>query len=151
MNSNKKGFTIIEVLLVLAIAAAIFVIVIVAIPQLQRSRRDADRKSDLAVILSNVSKHAANNKNRFMDASDWPLGATNNRFWNTYFADGLRDPLGDDYSDIFIAADANAPGYITYNTNDTCRDSPPSNVAIGTDNISLTMKLETGFHCLDNL
>jgi prepilin-type N-terminal cleavage/methylation domain-containing protein len=37
---NKKGFTIIEVVLVLAIAALIFLMVFSALPALQRNQRD---------------------------------------------------------------------------------------------------------------
>jgi prepilin-type N-terminal cleavage/methylation domain-containing protein len=42
-----SGFTIIEVVLVLAIAGLIFLLVFLALPGLQRSRRDAQRKSDM--------------------------------------------------------------------------------------------------------
>ena len=38
---NKKGFTIIEVVLVLAIAGLIFLMVFVALPALQRGQRDS--------------------------------------------------------------------------------------------------------------
>ena len=49
---NKKGFTIIEVVLVLAVAGLIFLIIFIALPALQRSQRDAQRKNDLAIIKS---------------------------------------------------------------------------------------------------
>ena len=39
-KDNKKGFTIIEVVLVLAIAGLIFAMVFIALPALQRSQRD---------------------------------------------------------------------------------------------------------------
>ena len=37
---NKKGFTIIEVVLVLAVAGLIFLMVFLALPALQRAQRD---------------------------------------------------------------------------------------------------------------
>ena len=40
-SENKKGFTIIEVVLVLAIAGLIFLMVFLALPALQRSQRDS--------------------------------------------------------------------------------------------------------------
>ena len=40
MAKNKKGFTIIEVVLVLAIAGLIFLMVFIALPALQRSQRN---------------------------------------------------------------------------------------------------------------
>ena len=39
-HKQKQGFTIIEVVLVLAIAALIFLMVFMALPALQRSQRD---------------------------------------------------------------------------------------------------------------
>ena len=44
LKKNKKGFTIIEIVLVLAIAGLIFLMIFVALPALQRSQRDTQRK-----------------------------------------------------------------------------------------------------------
>jgi hypothetical protein cdiviTM7_02704 len=51
-NLTKKGFTIIEVVLVLAIAGLIFLMVFLALPALQRSQRDAQRKQDVAMVVT---------------------------------------------------------------------------------------------------
>ena len=45
---RKSGFTIIEVVLVLAIAGLIFLMVFIALPALQRSQRDTQREDDIA-------------------------------------------------------------------------------------------------------
>lgn len=49
MKKHKlyEGFTIIEVVLVLAIAGLIFLMVFLALPALQRSQRDTQRKNDI--------------------------------------------------------------------------------------------------------
>ena len=47
-RSKREGFTIIEVVLVLAIAGLIFLMVFVALPSLQRSQRDTQRRNDLS-------------------------------------------------------------------------------------------------------
>ena len=60
-NNNKKGFTIIEVVLVLAIAGLIFLMVFIALPALQRSQRNTRRRQDMARILSAVNDYQANN------------------------------------------------------------------------------------------
>ena len=52
LNQSNKGFTIIEVVLVLAIAAVIFLIVFLAVPALQRNNRNTNRKSDIGRLLS---------------------------------------------------------------------------------------------------
>lgn len=63
-NLTKKGFTIIEVVLVLAIAGLIFLMVFLALPELQRSQRDAQRKQDIAMVVTALHNWKANNKGR---------------------------------------------------------------------------------------
>ena len=58
---SKKGFTIIEVVLVLAIAGLIFLMVFVALPALQRSQRDTQRRQDYADLLAAMNSYITNN------------------------------------------------------------------------------------------
>ena len=60
-NQDQKGFTIIEVLIVLAIAALILLVVFLAIPGLQRSQRNSARKSDVGRMTTGIANYVANN------------------------------------------------------------------------------------------
>ena len=62
-KDNKKGFTIIEVVLVLAIAGLIFAMVFIALPALQRSQRDHSRKNDASVVAAAITKWNSANRN----------------------------------------------------------------------------------------
>lgn len=55
LKKNEKGFTIIEVLIVLAIAGLIMVIVFLAVPALQRNSRNTQRSADAAKISGAIS------------------------------------------------------------------------------------------------
>jgi len=57
---DQKGFTIIEVLIVLAIAALILLIVFLAVPALQRSARNNSRKNDAGRIAAATSNFVSN-------------------------------------------------------------------------------------------
>ena len=59
---KQKGFTIIEVVLVLAIAALIFLMVFIALPALQRNQRDAARKDVLGKVASSITTYQSNNR-----------------------------------------------------------------------------------------
>lgn len=59
---KQKGFTIIEVVLVLAIAALIFLMVFIALPALQRNQRDAARKQELQKVVSAVTTWQSNHR-----------------------------------------------------------------------------------------
>ena len=60
-QKQQKGFTIIEVILVLAIAALIFLMVFLALPALQRGQRDTARKDDVSIVASSVTNLLSNN------------------------------------------------------------------------------------------
>ena len=57
---KKKGFTIIEVVLVLAIAGLIFLMVFLALPALQRSQRDTARKNTLSTVTAAITSYMGN-------------------------------------------------------------------------------------------
>ncbi len=50
LRKSNKGFTIIEVLIVLAIAGLILLIVFLAVPALQRNQRNTSRKQDVSRV-----------------------------------------------------------------------------------------------------
>ena len=61
LKKNNKGFTIIEVLIVLAIAGLIMLVVFLAVPALQRNARNTSKRSDAAKALGAVAEFTANN------------------------------------------------------------------------------------------
>lgn len=58
---NQKGFTIIEVVLVLAIAGLIFLTVFLALPAMQKSQRDNARKQDVGKVVAYLQSYLADN------------------------------------------------------------------------------------------
>ena len=92
INNKKDGFTIIEVVLVLAIAGLIFLIVFLAVPQLQRSRRDTQRRSDAARVLTELNNYASANNGNY-PTTQATLVTNSDSFENRYL-DGLdfNDP-----------------------------------------------------------
>jgi len=75
-QQTTKGFTIIEVVLVLAIAGLIFLMVFIALPALQSGQRDSARKSDASTILSAVNTYVAGNRGNFPTTAQL-TGSTN--------------------------------------------------------------------------
>jgi prepilin-type N-terminal cleavage/methylation domain-containing protein len=64
-STSAKGFTILEVLFVLAIAGIIMLIVFEAIPSLTRALRNSQRKHDATLILGAVSSYELKNSDNF--------------------------------------------------------------------------------------
>lgn len=67
---TEKGFTIIEVVLVLAIAGLIFLMVFIALPALQRGQRDTQRRDDVSTFISQLTSYSTNNKGQIPDSAD---------------------------------------------------------------------------------
>ncbi len=71
MNSiNKsKGFTIIEVVLVLAIAGLIFLMVFLALPALQRTQKNNALRSEVTRVLSLAVDYRANSNGQYVSST----------------------------------------------------------------------------------
>jgi prepilin-type N-terminal cleavage/methylation domain-containing protein len=113
MNKKIKtnGFTIIEVVLVLAIAALIFLMIFVALPALQRGQRDTARKSEAGQIASAVTTYRSNNQGALPAAgSNWS-GLKNylslNQITNgkvVAYANRGSAPTDDDSAEVVLVA-----------------------------------------------
>jgi prepilin-type N-terminal cleavage/methylation domain-containing protein len=82
-RKSQQGFTIIEVLIVLAIAGLILMIVFLAVPALQRNSRNTQRKNDVQALLGAISEYEDNNNGSLpatgdatIDGSSATLGAS---------------------------------------------------------------------------
>ena len=60
-EKSTGGFTIIEVMIVLAIAGLILLIVFLAVPALQRASRNTQRKNDASAVAGAVANFISNN------------------------------------------------------------------------------------------
>ena len=105
-SRKKTGFTIIEVALVLAIAGLIFLMVFVALPQLQRQQRDSRRRDDILSFLETVKKYQTNNRGALPDGTGNAIAGgsgtssenTWQDFYNNYLGDSFADPNGTKYT-----------------------------------------------------
>ncbi len=92
-NTNtKQGFTIIEVVLVLAIAGLIFLMVFIAWPALQRSQRDTQRRNDYAMLSTAVSNFITNNGGKIDK-----LVTITDPDEKAFINESGQDPKGNDY------------------------------------------------------
>jgi len=149
VQRKEKGFTIIEVVLVLAIAGLIFLMVFIALPALQRSQRDTQRKNDLSRAITAVTSFASNNRGALPDTSD-------NTAWGDFLTDYLTvggdtftDPSGTDYVFDIAASDVNIPEFaaedaIIYVTGGSTCDGENLLNDQGARKVAIRMKLEGG-------
>lgn len=69
-NLKVRGFTIVETSLVLAIGGLILAMVFIALPSLQRSQRDTQRKADIEHLISEIKNYQTNNNGTLPKLND---------------------------------------------------------------------------------
>jgi prepilin-type N-terminal cleavage/methylation domain-containing protein len=130
-NKNSKGFTIIEVVLVLAIAGLIFLVVFLALPALQRGQRDTARKQDLGRFMSQLTAYQSNNQGQL--PGSW---TSTSPFVTNYLTNNqsFKDPsTGSDYTITSPAPTPTAPaptaGQVFVYLSGACNSANSSGVA----------------------
>ena len=163
-RNTLGGFTIIEVVLVLAIAGLIFMMVFIALPQLQRAQRDTQRRNDMGRLASAITQYQTNNNGKIP-----PADADSTKFIENYLlgADGVADedfadPTSGESYTINFAGEVSSPAYggdsskremdytIHYYIGGKC-DGEDVVTASGKRVYAIQYKLEgNGVYCSDN-
>lgn len=145
---KDKGFTLIEIVLVLAIAGLLLVIVFLAVSGAQKSRRDSQRKNDLGQIAAQVENYASGNGGTYPATS----AAFNLALTGTYKLSNGIDPLSGavyTYTGLVTPTGAVSAGVLY---------TPGALAATGCDGAAMTsartfkvqMNMEQGVACFDN-
>jgi prepilin-type N-terminal cleavage/methylation domain-containing protein len=152
-KNKEKGFTIIEVVLVLAIAGLIFLMVFIALPALQRTQRDTQRKTDMGRVQSAIQSYQSNNRNQLPAVADM-----NSKFISGYLTvggDTFADPDGTNYQFTQNTQDGFVPnsftsGRVYFTIGGRCNGESVA-TGQGTSKIAIQYKLEGGgTECVNN-
>lgn len=167
-TDRKQGFTIIEVVLVLAIAGLIFLMVFLALPALQKGQRDTQRQQDLSRISTQITSFSSNARGQV------PKSGTLGSFVQNYLGEGATtaqagaeysDPSGVVSTDEGISADlgyvirynsgaiGSETGTVYYTDGYICDDSGTGGVTPAkARNYALRINLENQEtpYCIDN-
>ena len=141
-KKNTRGFTIIEVVLVLAIAGLIFIMVFVALPALQRSQRDTDRREDMMKFISQVKAYQQSNRGALPGSADNSVNTITNVTWSASMGGDAntwrgfyRDYLGEKYTDPDGKNYSLAVMKCPVRTEQSCNDTTNSRIKAALDGI----------------
>lgn len=161
---NKTGFTLIEVVLTIAIGALIFLLAFIAFRGAQVNRRDSQRRSDLDKIAAEVSNYASDNSGAVPAVSTFSTFLTN-------YAGSLKDPrstgsytagtgsvASNTLADPTTAITDSQSATVVYTAIDGKAGSPTTLLPCDTGATAMTsknsfvikMKLEKGVACRDS-
>ena len=88
--AKKRGFTMIEIVLVLGIAGLIMMAIFIILPSVQRNERDTERREDMSIPLKAIKDYQSNNRGAL--PTDW------NSFRTKYLGSDFIDPDGTTYT-----------------------------------------------------
>ena len=154
LKKKESGFTIIEVMIVLAIAGLILVVVLIAVPQLQRNQRNSARQAILGRISTEIGNYIANNNGR-VPTTQADLDSVRNRYLSNV---NIEDPSSGVNMPLTIPAPVPSAGTVPTAVQGTAsyasdRSCNGEQLAAGTArSYALWTQLEGGaIYCLDNL
>jgi len=151
-KNKEKGFTIIEVVLVLAIAGLIFLMVFIALPALQRSQRDTQRRDDVSKFVSQLSSYATNNRGKVpANATDLSTFKSSYLKWKSDDSGEFNDPTtGNGYNINYGIGQPSATGDINYAAGATC-DGETMKSSTNAREAAVVVRLEgSGYFCTTN-
>ena len=171
--NSKKGFTIIEVVLVLAIAGLIFLMVFVAYTALRRNQSDTARRNDLSRFISQLAQYKTNNRktpqtiadvvefvNGYLDGDVKAKadGTMTEDKQTANFTSGFQDPDGEPYmvtvptkyTNQNPMASVNEVNHIVYYYNYAKCNGESLEASQGKNDVAIVYRTENGIYCQSN-
>lgn len=127
LQNKEKGFTIIEVLIVLAIAGLIVLIVFLAVPALQRNSRNTQRKNDVSAAVGSMQEVTNNNSGKLPLTVAAGVGSSKVSFYD------LADFTGSTVNAAAVASVTPNLNGVILNNFTKCPDPVPATGAITTN------------------
>ncbi|MBP7837077.1 type II secretion system protein [Candidatus Saccharibacteria bacterium] len=155
---SRGGFTLIEVVLVLAIGGLIFLLAFIAFQQVSTNRRDTQRRNDAGRVIAELQNAAGDGikvtSQTLLTGSATPSTtdtSTNNSFLKAYLGNGLEGP-SEKYKFIYATTGAIsvAANDITVGYGVECAANSNSSFAAKSGSYAVVMGLEKGSVCRDD-
>jgi prepilin-type N-terminal cleavage/methylation domain-containing protein len=138
-NKKRQGFTIIEVLIVLAIGGLMITMVFAAIPFITRSNQNNQRKNDVAIILQSISDYRLHNTGSFTtNVLDLKLSGINSLGYYKASTDIKINPSP------VISPDTDTTKVYVYNYSKCSQSNDGTKVAGGSRDIVALFALDKG-------
>lgn len=145
-HAKSLGFTLIEIVFVLAIAGFIIGLIFLAFPQGKIAAHDAERRTYLQQVASNIDKFKESQANQFQYPSALNFNSNFQPPGGAYaVTTNDTNPGGGGIYNFSVPPIAPSPGTIVYTAGEACNGSTAGNY------YSLRIGLESGStYCLDN-
>jgi len=138
LKKKQKGFTIVELLIVIVVIGILATLVIVTFTGVQKRARDSQRKTDVKAVASHLQTYYADNEGIYPLLADLQSAAFLSASMSGLDPDALVDPKG---GAIAAATSATAYGYAVEDAAGGACDNSAADPCV---NFTLTATLESG-------
>ena len=141
LQNKSKGFTIVELLIVIVVIGILATLVIVTFTGIQQKARDSKRKTDIGAVQAALESYYSSN-NTYPTSADLNSAAWRSTNMKGFDSNALQDPKG---SAATVVADSTTPTATQYAYNVTptgCSDATTNNTNPCT-NFGIYAKLES--------
>lgn len=146
-SCDKRGFTLVEIILVLAVAALIILMVLLTAPAVSRSQRNNATRQNVNRIVAAVDEYKSNNRGRM----PWhaPEYATAGNYYDRCFGNITKPPAGANTSHCVLDPYLDLEdGYIYAIKGSFYKDQSPKQLEGDWYNVSAAeIKIYPGLHC----
>ena len=139
LKQKSKGFTIVELLIVIVVIAILATLVIVTFTGIQQKARDSKRQTDVDALDSHLEAFYANN-GYYPTITDLTTPAWISANMKGFDPNALTDPKGSTITGNAPASGTYAYSYVTQG----CTTSSPSSSSNECTSFVLTAELESG-------
>ena len=150
LKNKSKGFTIVELLIVIVVIGILATLVIVTFTGIQQKARDSKRKTDLNALDSHVEAFYAS-YGFYPTLKDLQTSSFLSTYMKGFDPGALTDPKGGAVSGTtsssnysYVAADSTGGGACSNTTATTLSGTPATPQANGCDSFTATATLEGG-------
>lgn len=142
IKRNQAGFTLIEVVLVLAIGGLIFLLAFIAFQQVSTNRRDTQRRNDLNRTVAEIQNWAGDHNGSLPSTSEF------SGTFKTAYMQSPSDPKGTAYN--FAATSTANVADVFYTIGGTGKTNCSGSAMTSNKDFKVEMRLEKGIACNDS-
>jgi prepilin-type N-terminal cleavage/methylation domain-containing protein len=139
LKKKSKGFTIVELLIVIVVIAILATLVIVTFEGIQQKARDSKRQTDVDALASHLAAYYANN-GYYPTVTDLQSSTWVSQYMKGFDPSALTDPKGTAISGSAPATGTYVYSYVTVG----CTATSPSSTTNECTSFTLTAELEAG-------
>jgi prepilin-type N-terminal cleavage/methylation domain-containing protein len=126
IKNNQSGFTIVEIMIVMAIIGMMLLAMLLVVPSLRRNARNKQRRDDVGSVISAINEYSTNNSGNLPTAANQFSGEAKLSFYSAsdidYSTTAVTSAPGTDVNTLYVRTGTKCSGNAVTGTGATRRN-----------------------------